>query len=111
MGNTSESVVLRNERDNFDIRYLSASITKNGNLLIEGHDLGSKVKEILGFSEYEWSLTIQASEVPILLKALRTKRKVLHALKDSFSNENADNLEVFLKEHGISYEFWNRYGD
>lgn len=111
MDNISDSVVLRNERDDLDIRYLSASLTKSGSLLIEGHDLGPKVEEILGYREYEWTLTIQASEISALLNALRTEGSLLHALKESFSNKNAGNLEVFLKEHDISYEFWNRIGD
>lgn len=47
------SVVLRDMRDARGSRYLGASIKANGDLVIEGQDLGPAVEEFFGVSEYE----------------------------------------------------------
>jgi len=57
---TSKRVVLRNTRDADGTRYLEASINAEGDLVIEGQDLGPGVEEIFGIREYEWAWTISS---------------------------------------------------
>ena len=114
-------VVLRDERTGGDRRFLSAEIDAQGELAFTGHDLGSGVNALSGYSEYEWTVTIAAADVPKLAAALKVRGvfgtpwrrngRLLRALRRRFSGENASRIEPFLKDHGISHSFWNRVGD
>lgn len=108
-----KTVTLRNDEDDLGTRYLGAKLTPEGDVWIEGQDLGDGVEKFFGkgIREYEWVWTIVASDVAALLAALGTKAHVLSALKKRFSDENAIHLEPFLQEHGVPYEFWSRMGD
>ncbi len=72
-----------------------------------------------GYSEYEWTVTIAAVDVPKLAAALRVcgvfgwrrNGRLLHALRQRFSGGNASRLEPFLKDHDIPHALWNRVGD
>ncbi len=108
---TSQSVVLRDISDAQGTRYLGASLNSDGELVIEGQDLGSGVDEIYGFYEYEWAWTIRARDVPKLLRALQAKPDVLSALSKRFAGDRADELQSFLDSQGIPYEVWGRIGD
>ena len=57
------SVSLRRTSDAGGSRYLDASIKPNGNLVIEGQDLGPAVDEFFGVTEYVWNRTIAADTV------------------------------------------------
>jgi hypothetical protein len=105
------SVILRNERSEGDIRHLSASFTVEGNLRIEGQDLGDAVEAIFGYREYEWVWTIARSDLPKLLQALGTKTDLLDTLAQQFRGPAAANLATFLQENQIPYESWSRIGD
>lgn len=114
-------VVLRDERTGSDRRSLTACIGPQDDVIVEGHDLGGGVDSLLGFREYEWTLTIAAADTRtlwqalnggrVLFAALRRRRRLLDALRRRFSGDRADSLEPFLKEHGIPYSLWNRIGD
>lgn len=106
-----ESVVLRDERTASDWRSISARLEPEGDLIIEGHDLGRGVGSLFGYSEYEWSLTIAAVDTSKLLAALNAGQSLLKALQQRFSGDQADGLQAFLKDRGIPYSFWNRIGD
>ena len=69
---TSRNVVLREERSQSDSRYLGAYVAENGDLTIEGQDLGSGVETFWGpgHREYEWSIVVRASHVPALIASL-----------------------------------------
>ena len=105
------TVVLRDIDDAQGIRYLEASLSSDGELRIEGQDLGSGVEEIFGLREYEWVWTVRAHNVPKLLRALGAKSDVLSALSERFTGERADELMPFLDSQGIPYEVWSRIGD
>ncbi|HTW35804.1 MAG TPA: hypothetical protein VMD53_14395 [Rhizomicrobium sp.] len=116
-----ERVVLRDERTDGDRRFLSAEIGAEGELIITGHDLGDGVSALTGYSEYEWTWTIAAADVPKLAAALKVRgvfgtawrrnRRLLRALRRRFSGANAGRLGPFLKEHDIPHALWNRVGD
>lgn len=104
-------VILRDEQTKGDSRYLSASYSINGDLKIEGQDLGRAVKGVFGCSEYEWAWTIARPNLPKLAEALDAKSNLLGALKGRFSGPAAANLATFLEENEIPYESWSRVGD
>lgn len=104
-------VVLRQVKDADGLRLLEASVTVEGDVLIEGHDLGDGVERALGFREYEWTWTIPAASVPNLLQALGAEGNVLSALADRFSGDNAARLGSFLDANGIPTNRWSRLGD
>ena len=113
MSDSSKSgrVVLREERSKTDIRHLSAGYAANGDLRIEGQDLGDGVQRIFGYREYEWGWTIWAADLPKLAEALGVTSDVLKALAASYSGDNAANLGAFLEDHGVPFETWSRIGD
>jgi hypothetical protein len=115
------SVVLRQERTATDWRSLSARIGPQGELIVEGQDLGTSVEAPFGSREYEWTVTVAAADIRKLRAALagdrgffgvlRRRRGLLDALRRRFSGGQADRLEPFLKEKDIAFTFWNRIGD
>ena len=107
----SGRVVLREERSKTDIRHLSAGYASNGDLLIEGQDLGDGVQRIFGRDEYEWVWTIRAAELPKLAMALGGASDLLQALAGRFSGANAGHLGAFLNEGSVPFETWSRIGD
>ncbi|BDZ74767.1 hypothetical protein GCM10025856_24860 [Methylophaga marina] len=106
-----KKTVLRDERDRRGLRFLSAEIQQNGDLVFEGQDLGPAVEEFFGSSEYEWRWTIKAEHMPILQKALGVDGDIINLLETRFSNEKSAGVLSFLEEHNIPYESWHRYGD
>ncbi|MBX3055330.1 MAG: hypothetical protein KF770_02560 [Anaerolineae bacterium] len=105
------SVILRNEKRENDSRYLAASYNTDGDLIIEGQDLGENVQSFFGCIEYEWTWTIRATNLPSLKQALGNSDNVLESLKTRFSNENAAGLITFLTDNKIVFESWSRIGD
>ena len=59
-GAGARTVTLREARDGADTRSLHARLDAQGNLCIEGHDLGPTVSGLLGGSEYEWAISVAA---------------------------------------------------
>ena len=104
-------VVLRRIKDAGGLRLLEASVTDEGDVRIEGYDLGDGVERALGVREYEWTWTIPAASVPDLLRALEASGNVLLALEAKFSGDNAALLDSFLEKHGIPTKRWSRLGD
>lgn len=109
------SVTLRDLRDERGSRHLSATLDADGTLRIEGQDLGDGVERFFGPGnrEYEWALTIRPSDVERLGETLNAGKKagLLAALQQRFSGEAAAEIQTFLDEHEIAYEFWSRIGD
>lgn len=106
-------VVLRDLSDARDRRYLAAELTSEGDLLMQGQDLGDGVEAVFGegFREYEWAWTVRAAHVPKLLEALGAGGPVLAVLEHRFSGEKAAGLKQFLDDHEIPHESWSRMGD
>jgi len=104
-------VVLRRVKDADGSRLLEASLTVEGDVLIEGSDFGAGVERAFGVREYEWAWTIPASSIPALLRALGATDNVLAALAERFSGENAALLGSFLESNAIPTDRWSRLGD
>lgn len=111
----TRSVILRRTRDRNGSRYLAASIVADGDIHVEGQDLGPGVTAYWGegVTEYEWTWTIPIAEVPHLLSSLDepVDADPLAALARHFSGERAAGLKRFLDEHQIRHEVWSRQGD
>jgi len=103
--------VLRDERTEGDVRYLSATYSTEGNLVIEGQDIGDGVEAAFGCREYEWTWTIARADLPKLLAALHAESSLLNALEVRFRGPAAAQLGSFLKENNVPYESWSRIGD
>ena len=106
-----KKTVLRDERDRRGLRFLTAELQHNGDLVFEGQDLGPVVEEFFGSSEYEWRWTIKAEHMPILQKSLGDGGDIINMLETRFSNEKSAGVLSFLEEHNIPFESWHRYGD
>lgn len=104
-------VILRRVEDADGSRLLEASITVEGDVLIQGYDFGDGVERVFGVREYEWAWTIPAATIPALLRALGTTDPVLIALKERFSGDNSALLGPFLDANGIPTDRWSRLGD
>jgi len=97
----------------------------NGNLVIHGHDLGEKVEEIFGKSDYEYWRTVpseQKENVLTLLRSMtpsdRLKRLetmykypdiiLIRLVKEHFSSDQAvSKFEEWCERHGIQYESYS----
>lgn len=109
--NLSRRVVLRDERRPSGTRYLSAAYSPQGDLVIEGQDLGDEVEHAFGRREYEWVWTIRKANLATLSAALSGNDDVLDGLASRFSGRGAAKLHSFLSESGVPFETWSRMGD
>ncbi len=105
------SIVLRHQRDGDGLRHLEAILEEDGDLVIEGQDLGRGVEEFFGSREYEWTWTIRAAHLPDLMRALAIQADPLAALEERFSGDRAGELKAFLDDQSIPREIWSRLGD
>jgi hypothetical protein len=107
--------ILRESRDADGLRHLDARLAADGDLVIEGQDLGDGVERFHGpgIREYEWIWTVRAKELPALVAALggQPGEGVLGLLERRFAGEAAAGLRAFLDGSGIAVESWSRLGD
>ena len=78
---------------------LDAKIKDEGDLVLEGFDIGDFVKEYWGDSDYEYWLIIKVEHLPALL---------LHLIKECFDKKiftNDSEFNDWLKEKSIPSEF------
>lgn len=108
-------VTLRSIRDSEGTRYLSASLNANGDLVIDGQDLGPGVEAFFGpgIREYEWARTVRRPHVPTLLAALGGPpgEDILVVLARRFSGDAAAGLDQAIAAAGVPVEHWSRTGD
>lgn len=111
----ASSINLREERNGRDVRRLWATLSANGDLQIEGQDLGPSVGRFWGqeSGEYEWCLTIRATDVEKLVMALGATpgEALLPLLAERFKQDEDCVTKRFLEAQGIPVEFWSRVGD
>ena len=79
--------------------YIDMSIDENGNLLFSGQDIGSAPDEIFGDSDYEYWLTVPASEKDRLLLALLEKHYGGDALVVSTLRELMESKQIPCSFH------------
>lgn len=84
------------EKDHF---VLDAIINDEGDLVLEGFDIGDFVKEYWGDSDYEYWLTIEAKHLNAVL---------LHLIKECFDKnifKNDSEFKEWLEKRAIPTEF------
>jgi hypothetical protein len=74
--------------------HIDMRIDENGNLLFSGQDIGSAPEEIFGDSDYEYWLTVPASEKDRLLLALLEKHYAGDALVISTLRELMESKQI-----------------
>jgi len=115
MKSPERAITLRSTCDQDGSRHLWARLKENGDLIIEGQDIGPGVSKCFGpgITEYEWSWIIYKANISQLAKALGGGKAddILELLAKRFSVESAGELQNFLNEHHIPNEFWCRHGD
>ena len=112
---TSRSIVLQEERSGGSSVNLWASISENGDMVIEGQDLGRIVSEFWGssFSEYEWIIKVEAADIPRLIAVLggTEGEDTLSLLAQRYAEDSKYASKSYLEERGVTINFWSRVGD
>lgn len=108
-------VVLRAERDEDGVRHLGARLTAGGDLVVEGQDVGPGVERFFGegTTEYEWTHTVRAADLPALVAALDGDPgdDVLTLLERRCSGDDAAELSRLLGPDGpVPADRWSRIG-
>ncbi len=98
--------MLRDEKTGIDSRHLCAYLDAEGNLHIDGQDLGPRTAPVSVSGEYEWFQQINASDLPHLLRLLGAppEANMLDVLEDGWSGSKAGELERLIRESGIRVE-------
>jgi hypothetical protein len=109
-------MVLRSERGPDGLRHLEARLSPDGDLVVEGQDLGRGVEMCFGEgnTEYEWAHTVRAAHLPALLEALGAAPGTdpLTVLAQRCSGPDAGAFSRLLAPTGpVPAEFWSRVGD
>ena len=78
-------------------------------LIIEGYDIGSKVDELLGDTDYEYSVTIFPDEVkkiyPFFHVKENDKEELLKEIAGKFNTNSCfSEFKTYLDSNGINYE-------
>jgi hypothetical protein len=96
-------VMLRSERSGADSRFLEAFLDEEGNLHIDGQDLGPGTSPMSEDGEYEWFQTIRQEDVPHLVERLggTAGAHILDLLETHWSGERSYDLEKILREGNI----------
>ena len=105
---TRGQVILRNERRGADTRHLWAYLDDEGNLHIDGQDLGPATAPVSDDGEYEWFRTISRDDVPKLMGLLGESgdADLLDVLQRKWSGAHSYDLEKVLRESGIKVELF-----
>lgn len=105
--------MLSETRDSNGVSVRWVTLNDEGDLLIEGQDLGPGVELFFGAHEYEFSRTVRAADVPSLRSALHLDDEddLLAALLDRYDGKGTSELEQFVQDAGVPSEFWSRVGD
>jgi hypothetical protein len=77
-------------------------------LKLDGYDIGKTVSEMWGDSDYEYSITVSAAELPKLYELNQVpfgnKKKLISALAKFLSDNKAYSLfHDYLKENNITF--------
>jgi hypothetical protein len=96
-------ITLRNEKRGADTRHLLAYLDNEGNLHIDGQDLGPGTAPVSDDGEYEWFRTISHEDLPQLMSLLGAPADadVLDLLQRKWSGARSYELEKVLRQSGI----------
>lgn len=101
-------VTLRDERQGADTRRLWASLDDEGNLHLDGQDLGPATASVSDDREYQWFRTIGHEDLPQLMVLLGAPAdtNLLDVLRRKWSGTKSYDLEKLLRESGIKAELF-----
>lgn len=101
-------VSLRNERDGPDSRFLDAWLDDEGNLRLDGQDLGPATAMVSSDGEYEYFKTIAAADLPALLATLGAEpgADVLEELEAHWTGPGSYEFERLLRDSGIPVQLF-----
>jgi hypothetical protein len=109
-----DRVVLRSERGPKGSRHLEARRDSEGNITLEGHDLGTGVAAFWGkdHSEYEWVHTIRVGQDQNIREVLGgvVGCDVLRLISRWCEQHDPAELESTLEQRGIKFERWSWVG-
>ncbi len=99
MTKTYSAEVYRQEGDNF--RSVNVSVDADGSLQLQAQDMGKRVEEIWGDSDYEFWVHVPSTEICKLAFAL---------LREKYSGREGavDEFRSFCKREAIEHE-WGSY--
>jgi hypothetical protein len=99
-------VILRIERDGPDSRHLEAYLDEEGNLHLDGHDLGPKTAPVSDDGEYEWFEKVAAADLPRLIELLggQPGEDILDLLHRRYTGAAAYDFTEALYSSGIRIE-------
>ena len=97
------TVTLRQERDGRDVRWLGAYVDGAGALHVDGQDLGPGTAMVSSDGEYEWFMTVAATDVDRLVALLggQPGDDVLVLLERDWTGSRSYDFERLLRESGI----------
>jgi hypothetical protein len=97
--------------------YAAISFTEQGDLRLSAQDVGDGPRESWGDSDYEWWVTVRATETPRLLALLRDQVTLLPVERDDLlwlirekfrgRSSAASEFREWLELNGIPYEFFS----
>jgi hypothetical protein len=104
---TPRSFVLRDERDGEDWRFLRAYL-RDGDLVLEGQDLGPATATVSNDGEYEYFETVKAADLPQLLHVLGepADADILEVLARSWRGSASYELEERLRHSGVPVQLF-----
>lgn len=87
---------------------IEAGFKENGDLVIDGYDIGKTVENYFGDSDYEYILTIPVAETeklyPLLGAGLNDKALLLSQLQTQFNTNTCfSDIQKFLTDHGVQH--------
>ncbi|MCR9062837.1 MAG: hypothetical protein NXI00_02665 [Cytophagales bacterium] len=97
------------EFENAEIKiWMRVYFDPQNQLKFEGYDIGKRVNELLGDSDYEYFYTVEAEEVKKLAKLFNVsatnKEAILRAIKKRFHNNDAySKFGQYMKENEIKF--------
>jgi hypothetical protein len=100
-------VNLRSEHDGEDHRYLDAHLDQDGNLHLDGQDLGPGTAPVSSDGEYEYFKAIAAADIPALLALLDAPGDVsiLDELERHWTGAQSHELETRIRNSGFPFTF------
>lgn len=96
----SQEIILFETKSPTDKSTLTAKITENGTLTLEGYDIGERAKQTFGDIDYEYWYHIEPAHANQML---------LQLLKENFQGNESQFSEAKFREwmlaHNIPYKF------
>lgn len=96
----TNKIILREKHTVKGKEYLVVPLESNGDLRIDGQDMGVNIEKFWGsgLTDYEYIISVQATDVPSLLKALGSIDEILSAFNEHFNAPDAQGLVSILEE-------------